>query len=203
MDPRRLCHISDLPNNLHFLPIEIKHLLPIHHPKLIDNVFTILSNQADSLKWPIYHDQSLTLSATEYSFLAGGWCEDIDGTGQHLKASLELSSIILNYIHSLITSQLPQKESIPLKAIQRTDHICDGNPYYSNRVMTLPTVYAYNIYKTRDKSQKTKCIFMIGKHEQQESRLCGLLNAVRLWNIKRLKSDSCNDIVPKRAHKFI
>lgn len=88
MDPRRLCHISDLPNSLHFLPIEIKHLLPVHHSKFIDNLLTILANQAKNLHWPIYMDQSLTLSSSNYASTFGGWCEDIDGQQHHLKATL-------------------------------------------------------------------------------------------------------------------
>lgn len=88
MDPRRLCHISDLPNSLHFLPIEIKHLLPVHHSKFIDNLLTILANQAKNLHWPIYMDQSLTLSTSNYASTFGGWCEDIDGQQHHLKATL-------------------------------------------------------------------------------------------------------------------
>lgn len=104
MDPRRLCHISDLPNSLHFLPIEIKHLLPVHHPKFIDNLLTILSSQATNLEWPIYQDQSLTLTSVTYASVSAGWCEDIDGQPNHLKATLELSSIILNYLHSMLSS---------------------------------------------------------------------------------------------------
>jgi len=56
MDLKRLCHISDLPNNLHFLPMELKHLLPVHYPKFIDNATTILSNQAQNMGWPLYPD---------------------------------------------------------------------------------------------------------------------------------------------------
>lgn len=74
MDPRRLCHISDLPNSLHFLPIEIKHLLPVHHPRFIDNLLTILASQATNLEWPIYQDQSLTLTAVAYASVSAGWC---------------------------------------------------------------------------------------------------------------------------------
>ena len=79
MDPRRLCHISDLPNNLHFLPIEIKHLLPVHHNKFIDNLHTIIANQSKLLKWNVYPDLALTLSNVQYVVVSGGWCEDIDG----------------------------------------------------------------------------------------------------------------------------
>lgn len=79
MDPRKLCHISDLPNNLHFLPIEIKHLLPVHHKKFADNLHTIIANQAHTHRWPVYPDPTLTLSDPHYVVLAGGWCEDIDG----------------------------------------------------------------------------------------------------------------------------
>ena len=88
MDPRRLCHISDLPNSLHFLPIEIKHLLPVHHPRFIDNLLTILASQATNLEWPIYQDQLLTLTAVAYASVSAGWCEDIDGQPNHLKATL-------------------------------------------------------------------------------------------------------------------
>lgn len=103
MDGRRLCHISDLPNSLHFLPIEIKHLLPVHHSKFADNLLTILHNQAANLHWPIYLDPALALaSPTPYASTFAGWCEDIDGQPHHLKATLELSAIILNYLHSLI-----------------------------------------------------------------------------------------------------
>jgi hypothetical protein len=89
MEGRRLCHISDLPNSLHFLPIEIKHLLPVHHAKFTDNLLIILANQAAALHWPIYLDPSLALaSPTCYASTFSGWCEDIDGQPQHLKATL-------------------------------------------------------------------------------------------------------------------
>ena len=102
MDARRLRHISDLPNNLHFLPIEIKHLLPVHHPKFVDNLHTIVYNQAERDVWPVHVDNSLTIGHPHYGNVSGGWCEDIDSEEQHLKASLELSAIVLNYIHSLL-----------------------------------------------------------------------------------------------------
>lgn len=79
MDPRKLCHISDLPNNLQFIPIEIKHLLPVHHPSFADNLHTIIANQAQSSQWNVHPDFTLTLSNPHYIALSGGWCEDIDG----------------------------------------------------------------------------------------------------------------------------
>lgn len=79
MDLKRLCHISDLPNSLHFLPTELKHLLPIHYSRFIDNVTTILSNQAQNMSWPIYPDHELLLGTSKYAQVTGGWCEDIDG----------------------------------------------------------------------------------------------------------------------------
>jgi hypothetical protein len=88
MDPRKLCHISDLPNSLHFLPIEIKHLLPVHHPKFADNLHTIVAHQAHNSQWPVYPDFSLTLGNPHYTVVSGGWAEDIDGKEQHLKQSL-------------------------------------------------------------------------------------------------------------------
>ena len=88
MDPRRLCHISDLPNNLHFLPVEIKHLLPVHHLKFTDNLHTIIANQSRLLGWTVYPEMSLSLSNCHFTSVSGGWCEDIDGQQQHLKSSL-------------------------------------------------------------------------------------------------------------------
>lgn len=109
MDARRLSHISDLPNNLHFLPLELKHLLPVHHPSFIDNLNTIVYHHAQQNSWPVYLDPSLTINQGKYGNMVGGWCEDIDGEEHHLKASLELSAIVLNYLHSLL-------ESCPSKA---------------------------------------------------------------------------------------
>lgn len=74
MDPRKLCHISDLPNNLQFLPIEIKHLLPVHHPKFVDNLHTIVAHQAELQQWMVFPDLTLTLANPHYSVLSGGWC---------------------------------------------------------------------------------------------------------------------------------
>jgi len=67
MDLKRFCHISDLPNNTHYLPIEIKHLLPIHHRKFIDNAHTIINNQANNLEWSLYPDSDLALGASNYA----------------------------------------------------------------------------------------------------------------------------------------
>jgi hypothetical protein len=133
MDGRRLCHISDLPNSLHFLPIEIKHLLPVHHAKFADNLLTILANQAAALHWPIYLDPSLAL-ATPSSYVStfAGWCEDIDGQQHHLKATLELSAVILNYLHSLIIAVPAEREGKhQTKVIQRTDVLSDDGPVYA------------------------------------------------------------------------
>jgi hypothetical protein len=190
MDPRRLCHISDLPNSLHFLPIEIKHLLPVHHSKFVDNLLTILANQAANLQWPIYLDESLSLSSSNYASTFGGWCEDIDGQPHHLKSTLELSAIVLNYLHSLIIAVPAEKESkMQLKIIQRMDVASDEGPMYPNGLpIPISTLLAYNIYKTRDKQQKHKFIFIVGRQFEQELRLFSLVNSVRFWNLKRLKS---------------
>jgi hypothetical protein len=153
MDPKRLCHISDLPNNLQFLPIEIKHLLPVHHSKFADNLLTILANQAANLHWPIYIDETLTLSSSNYASTFGGWCEDIDGQPQHLKSTLELSAIVLNYLHSLIIAVPAERESrMQLTVIQRADLVSDEGPIYEKQApLPISPLLAYNIYKKRDK----------------------------------------------------
>ena len=119
MDPRRLTHISDLPNSLHFLPIELKHLLPVHHPSFADNLTTIIATQARLLNWSIYPDHSMTLSSPTYAVVSGGWCEDIDGEPQHLKSSLELAAVALNYIYSLLSAPTLSDEPIPAHLLAR------------------------------------------------------------------------------------
>jgi hypothetical protein len=166
MDGRRLCHISDLPNSLHFLPIEIKHLLPVHHSKFADNLLTILHNQAVSLHWPIYLDPALALaSPAPYVSTFAGWCEDIDGQPQHLKATLELAAIILNYLHSIIIAVPAEKEAkMQSKVVQRVDVVSDdGSAYASDKQLGASTLLAYNIYKSRDKQGGTRFVFVVGR----------------------------------------
>lgn len=42
----KLSHMADLCSSSYYLSVEIKHLLPVHHPRFIDNLNTILHNQA-------------------------------------------------------------------------------------------------------------------------------------------------------------
>jgi hypothetical protein len=110
-------------------------------------------------------DESLTLSSSNYASTFGGWCEDIDGQPQHLKSTLELSAIVLNYLHSLIITVPAERDSrMQLKVIQRVDVASDEGPIYPSQApFPISPLLAYNIYKTRDKQQKPKFIFMVGR----------------------------------------
>lgn len=51
-----------------------------------------------------------------------------------------------------------------LKVIQRMDFASEEGPIYSSQgPIPVFTILAYNIYKTKDKQQKTKFIFMVGR----------------------------------------
>ena len=68
-------------------------------------------------------DPSITLKDVRYGQVTGGWCEDIDGDQQHLKSSLELGAIVLNYLHSLVENPGVEEEDQESTAIERVDHI--------------------------------------------------------------------------------
>ena len=68
---------------------------------------------------------------------------------------------------------------------------------------TFPPAIAYNIYKTKDKSNKSRLILIVGQHRISKLRLYSLANAVRSWNLHRLKSDMCRQVSPKRIHKHV
>lgn len=202
MDARRLVHISDLPNNLHYLPIEIKHLLPVHHAKFVDNATTIISNQANNLRWPIYPDPDLTLATTHYSQLSGGWCEDIDGQQQHLKSSLELTAIMLNYIHSALALPVPPHQ--PQTVAQRVEHFRNGSRVVGEwQGLTGGSVLAYNLYRMKDKEGRTRFLFLLARQFAPEMRLFTLGNSVRQWNLRRLRSEACKEIAAGRCHKLV
>jgi hypothetical protein len=65
----------------------------------------------------------------------------------------------------------------------------------------VPVALAYNIYKTKDKEQKGRFIFLVGQHRTNELRLYAILNAVRHWNLHRLRADNCIKVTPVRVHK--
>jgi hypothetical protein len=199
MESHRLCHISDLPNNLHFLPIEIKHLLPVHHARFIDNLHTIVNYQARAAHWTIYPDLTITTSHSLYAGMVGGWCEDIDGQQNHLKASLELAAIVLNYLHSRLQAEIREGEPAG-EMVHRVDHVGLDVPPTAAR---FPPILAYNIYKAKDKANRSRFIFLVGEHKRSKLRIYSLANSVRCWNLHRFKSDMCREVKPHRIDKHV
>ena len=59
------------------------------------------------------------------------------------------------------------------------------------------------MYKTKDKNNNKKFIFLVGQQRTSKLRMYSLDNAVRQWNLHRLKSDMCREVNPKRIHKHV
>jgi hypothetical protein len=72
--------------------------------------------------------------------------------------------------------------------LKRVEHIGCEKRIANIRV---ERVLAYNIYKTKDKEQKTKCIFLLGQQKSSEAKVFSIVSSVRQWNLHRLKIDSC------------
>ena len=80
------------------------------------------------------------------------------------------------------------------------DHIgCNASP----SPIVFPCVVAYNIYKTKDKNNNKKFIFLVGQQRSSKMRMYSMANAIRQWNLHRLKSDMCKEVNPKRIHKHV
>jgi hypothetical protein len=62
---------------------------------------------------------------------------------------------------------------------------------------------AYNIYRMTGKEGKTRFVFLLGRHATRDLRLFSVANTVREWNIKRLKTDTCQPLTVNRCHKLI
>ena len=101
---------------------------------------------------------------------------------------MELAAIILNYLYSHFQAAPLEEEAIETTALKRVEHIGCEKKILNIR---LQTVLAYNIYKAKDKEQKTKFIFLLGQQRSSEAKIFSIVSSVRHWNLHRLKIDSC------------